>query len=242
MYDMRLVVKTLMVIAAVAADGAVPFAQADLSERDVAAIQRLVSEYGRTLGTCAAEEYAELFEQPAGYFESLNRGRVRGRETLQALARSERQCDLPPEERTTRPMPAPTLRRMGSVVAGVVSLAGNGHYEDVYVQTEQGWRFRSRNYIPPAAEKAGFTASDFAGIHEAAGDQDQFEDVYVDGAGGRRFRSSGLTIEPVSPERAKGRARLGADRGHYEDIYVKSEAGWRLESRRHVPAPTQNAR
>lgn len=239
---MRCVMKILIVTAVAAATAVAPAAQEDLSEADVAAIHRLVADYGRTLGTCAAGEYAALFEQPAGYFESLNRGRVRGRETLEALVRSERQCDLPPEKRVTRPMPVPTLRRIGAVVAGIVSLAGNGHYEDVYVQTEQGWRFRSRNYIPQAAEQLGFTASDFAGIHEAAGDRGEFEDVYVDGAGGRRFRSSGLTIEPVSADKARGRARLGSERGHYEDVYVKSAAAWRLESRRHVAAPPRNRR
>lgn len=215
--------------------------QTSLAEADVAAIQRLVADYGRTLGTCAASEYAALFEQPGGFFESVNRGRVRGRETLEALVLSERQCDLPPQERVTRPMPLPTLERADGLVTGIVSLGDNGHYEDVYIRTADGWRFRSRNYIPGSAERMGFTARDFADIHEVAGDRGGFEDVYVDAPGGRRFRSSGFTIEPVSPGMARGRARLGDGQGHFEDSYVKASTGWRLESRQRVEAPSGNA-
>src|SRR5678815_3678745 len=66
-----------------------------LSAESRAAIQALVSGYARTLSSCAAEEYADLFAPGTGFFASGIRGHIVGREKLIALVRSERQCTAP---------------------------------------------------------------------------------------------------------------------------------------------------
>src|SRR5438105_10515315 len=68
-------------------------AQTPLTTQDRAEIQGLVARYARALGTCAAEEYADLFAPGGGYFFSSIRGEVRTRETLILLVQSERQCN-----------------------------------------------------------------------------------------------------------------------------------------------------
>ena len=37
---------------------------------------------------------------------------------------------------------------------------GGGHYDDVYVKTPQGWRFKSRNVISDAEAAAHLTTRD----------------------------------------------------------------------------------
>jgi hypothetical protein len=206
---------------------------AGLTPDDRKAIGELTASYARTLGNCEAENYAALFEQPNGFYESVNRGRVLGRQRLVSLVESERHCNGQ-AERTTRPAPTPAISVSGDAVTGRVDLGDNGHYEDVYVKTSAGWRFKSRNLIPKKAEQAQFTYRDFLQIREVAGDRGQYEDVYMDTPNGRRFRSSGLTIDPVSPTEATGKAQLVGDDGYYEDKYVKTTAGWRFASRTYV--------
>ena len=61
-----------------------------ITAQDRADIQALVNGYARTLGSCAASEYADLFAPDAGYFASGFRGHVVGRERLIAMVQSER--------------------------------------------------------------------------------------------------------------------------------------------------------
>ena len=224
---MRRIVTIAMV--AVAGVGSHAYAQSPLTEADIAGIERLSVEYNRTLGGCLASEYAGLFEQPNGFFESLNRGRVRGRARLESLVESERHCYS--SNRPERPAPKVVIESAGGLVTGKVSMGTAGHYEDVYMKTAEGWRFKSRNLIPPKAEAAQFTYRDFAELRTLAGDVDQFEDAKMDTPIGPRFRSSGLMIDPVAPGRATGRARLPNGEGFYRDVYVKTSGSWRFESR-----------
>src|SRR6185503_14026383 len=76
-----------------------------LSADDRAAIQQLAVEYGRALGTCAAEDYARLFE-PDGTFASGARGTVRGHDRMVALVQSERHCN---GTGAKQPRPAPSM-------------------------------------------------------------------------------------------------------------------------------------
>src|SRR4030095_4141329 len=69
-------------------------AQQAVTAQDRTEIQALVTSYARTLGTCAANEYADLFGE-TGYFASGFRGQVAGRERLIAMVQSERQCIAP---------------------------------------------------------------------------------------------------------------------------------------------------
>jgi len=67
-------------------------AQQTLTAQDRAEIQELTVKYAKALGSCAAEDYADVFLPETGYFASNIRGEVVGREKLMALVRSERHC------------------------------------------------------------------------------------------------------------------------------------------------------
>ena len=209
--------------------------QAPLTAQDRAEIQDLVARYARALGTCAAEDYADLFAPGGGYFFSSIRGEVRTREALILLVQSERHCN--PPAAAPRPINAPTatIEPAPGGAKGVASLGAAGSYEDVYVKTSKGWRFKARSVMTPAELTAKLSARDFAEIRQLAGDdRGQFDDVFVDTPNGRRFRSSGLTLALV-PEGVKGTALLRNDGGRYEDLYVKTANGWRFQSRTYVP-------
>ena len=75
---MRLVQQVSKVALAVALFGAVVNAQVSytpgaLTDQDKADIQRLWSEYQRTLFACNGDGYADLFATPGGYFASAAR-------------------------------------------------------------------------------------------------------------------------------------------------------------------------
>ena len=212
-----------------------PAPVASLSDQDRAEIQALAGSYGRALGTCAAEAYAQLFAEPGGYFASGPRGKIVGHDKLAALVQSEPFCHDDSERRPRNIPPGIEIGTSAEGVTGRAALANNsGHYEDVYVKTTQGWKFKARTYISPQEEAAQLTAQDFAEIRRLAGnDSGQFDDVWVDAPGGKRFRSAGVVITPAS-EGAKGRARLKNDGGYYEDVYVRTPQGWRFKSRAYV--------
>jgi hypothetical protein len=224
-----------------------------LTDQDRMQIQELVARYARALGSCAAEEYADLFAPAGGYFASSVRGEVAGRDKLIELVRSERQCNTP---RTTAPNPAngpadaarpaptvptPVIEVSSAGVVGKVALGNAGRYDDLYVKTPNGWRFQARDFISGQEEAAKLTGKDFIEIRRLAGnDLGDFADVYADTPQGRRFRSAGLVVT-ASPEGAIGKAYLRNDGGHYEDVYVRSANGWRFTSRTYVAATTAAA-
>ncbi len=223
-------------------------AQGSLTDKDRAEIQDLTARYARALGSCAAEEYADLFAPETGYFASNIRGEVVGRERLMALVRSERHCTAPPAAAATAanagapanaaPRPAPTVAIEISSTGpiGRADLGNAGQYDDEYVKTAKGWRFKSRTVMTGPELKANLTVKDVRAIRRLAGtDLGQFEDVYVAGADGvKRFRTSGVALG-LSAEGVTGRANLKNNNGHYEDVYVKTPEGdWRFKSRVHV--------
>ena len=207
-----------------------------LTAQDRTEIQELVTHYARALATCAADEYADLFAPPGGYFASGPRGEVAGREKLIELVRSERHC-VDNAERRPFTGNGPTVVAEPSpdgATGKTVSGSNGGHYEDVYVKTSKGWRFKARAFISTQEEAAKLTAQDFIQIRQLAGNNGgYFEDVYVKATEGRRFRSSGVVIAP-SPEGATGKVYLKNDGGHYEDVYAKTSGGWRFKSRAYV--------
>lgn len=187
-----------------------------------------------------------------------------------------------------------------------------GHYEDAYIKTPAGWRFKRREFIPnksaarprqagaaapgakpaaaatpaPTLPVASLTAEDFLairalastyayGLDTGADNGALYASVFTEDAefhgppavpGGKPFDAKGREalrqfalvdrgsayvrhfmsnhlIEP-SPEGARGKVYLlvidiaEGDRptsvnmgGHYEDVYVKTAAGWRIKSR-----------
>jgi len=217
-----------------------------LTAQDREDIQKVVAGYARALGTCAAEDYANLFEPGTGFFESAFRGRVAGKEKLIALVKSEPQCgDGVKANLTPRPS-QPTVIEVSELGVTGTLPNGPGRYEDVFVKTKDGWRFKSRNNVSKEATAFHFTFQDFGQIHDLAGDHGQFEDVYAQTPKGVVFRSGGMVIVPTSPQEAKARIHLKDDDGRYEDLYVRTPKGWRFASRTYVPiddvAPSQGRR
>src|SRR5215468_12016001 len=83
-------------------------AQQVLTDQDKQEIQALVTSYARALGSCAANEYADLFD--TGYFASGFRGQVAGRARLIAMVQSERQCiNASGATQAPRPSNGPTV-------------------------------------------------------------------------------------------------------------------------------------
>jgi SnoaL-like domain len=229
-------------------------AQGTLTPQDRAEIQDLSAKYARMLGSCAAEEYADLFAPDTGYFASNIRGEVVGRERLMALVRSERHCVAPAPQASSnanptaanagaaanaapRPVPTVAIEISSTGPIGRADLGAKvGQYDDEYVKTPKGWRFKSRTVMTAQELAAGLTVRDVRAIRRLAGsDLGQFDDVLVAGADGvKRFRASGVALG-LSQEGVTGRAFLKNNGGHYDDVYVKTpEGSWRFKSRVHV--------
>jgi hypothetical protein len=210
---------------------------AALTAEDRAEIQQLMSRYARALGTCAAEEYANLFAEPDGYFASGPRGRVQGRKKLIELVESEPHCrSAAVSGPTGRAFSGPTVIVEPSPAGATgITVSGNngagGHYEDVYVKTTQGWRFKSRAFMSAQESAVHHTSRDYIEIRRLAdANGGPYQDVYTDTPEGRRFRSSGVVISPTAEDSATGRAYVPGG-GHYDDVYMKAQGGWRLNSR-----------
>jgi hypothetical protein len=209
-----------------------------LTDEDRTAIQGLVTGYARALGSCNAEQYADLFAPDTGYFASGIRGQVVGRERLIALVQSERQCTAPAG---TAPAPRPgggsgptaTIEPTATGARGVADLGAAGMYQDDYVKTAKGWRFKSRTVLIPAERAAGLDATEMAAIQRLAGPG--LGDYYVaDQNGVKRLRTSGVAIG-VSGGTVTGHAYL-KDGGYYDDVYEKIGPGqWRIKTRVKVP-------
>src|SRR4249920_1802399 len=210
-----------------------------LTPEDKTDIQALVTGYARALAACNAEEYADLFAPDTGYFASGIRGQVVGRERLIALVQSERQCTA-----ATPPAPRPggaagpmvTLEVTATGVRGIADLGAAGQYQDEYVKTPKGWRFRSRTVLTPAEKAGGLDANEMLAIQRLAGSD--LGDYYVaDQNGIKRLRTSGVAIA-VSAGAITGHAYLKAG-GYYDDVYEKISPGqWRIQSRKLMPATT----
>jgi hypothetical protein len=211
-----------------------------VSPEDASAIQALVTGYARALGSCAAEEFADLFAPDTGYFASGIRGQIVGRERLIVLVQSERHCTAPAGAAPAgRPGgasgPTVTLEATSTGARGVADLGGAGQYQDEYVKTPFGWRFASRTVIIPAERAAGLDAREMLAIRRLSQDA-ELGDYYVpDQNGVKRFRTSGVEIA-VADGVVTGHAYL-KDGGRYDDVYEKTGPGqWRIKSRVRVPA------
>jgi hypothetical protein len=141
-----------------------------LSAQDRAEIEQLLAHYTRALSACAAREYAELFT-PDGVFVSDDfrspkhrelygkSAKLVGRDKLVELVETEEFCMHPegPAARartsggnTNRPPVSANIEATADGAKGTVPLATGGRYEDVYVKTADGWRFKSRSvFMPP---------------------------------------------------------------------------------------------
>src|SRR5687768_16952336 len=124
---------------------------AALTSQDVAELRQLSEKYSELLGACAAAEFAQLFAAD-GFFASGFRGKVTGHKSLMALVRSERHCTpaqgQPAAGPRPRLVPELTIEPTSDGASGKGPLPGTaGAYEDTYMKTPQGWRFRSRTHF-----------------------------------------------------------------------------------------------
>lgn len=145
-------------------------ASATVSSADRAAIERLLADYNQALSACASARYADLFTADGTFASDDFRGarhrelygktaRLVGHDKLVELVDTEEFC-LNPEQRAARiaargrnssAVANVTLERIADGVRGVVPLAGGGRYDDVYVKTADGWKFKSRSVVMPTA-------------------------------------------------------------------------------------------
>ena len=244
---MRRIVLTMMFGAVLVAAPA--RAQQALTPQDRTEIADLSARYAKALGSCAAEDYANVFVPETGYFASNIRGEVVGRERLIALVQSERHCTgatpppaagspAPANTGASRPTPTVVIESTSKGVTGRADLGNAGYYDDEYVKTRAGWRIKARTVITRQEKDANITVQDTIAIRRLAGtDLGLFDDWYVAGADGvKRFRTSGVALG-LSAEGVTGRALLKNDGGHYEDVYVRTQqGGWRFKSRTYVAA------
>ena len=303
-------------------------APAALTARDRIEINQLAARYAFALDTRANDgiAFAEVFA-PDGEFVGV-RGSAKGRDQLAELARSGIITAKKPDvgvshfgmNHVIEPAAGGAVGKEylvmvdiaeGGKPGGDFSSIG-GHYEDAYVKTATGWRFKRRQFIPmksvaplpesatvpsitrPAAAFAPVTAAgggqltadDYLairalahtyayGLDTGAGKGSLYASVFTEDAefhgppavpGGKPFDAKGRealrqfalvdrgsayvrhfmtnhSIEP-SPEGARGKVYLlvidiaQSNKptsvnmgGHYEDVYVKTAAGWRIKTR-----------
>ena len=148
-----------------------------LTALDYFEIGQLVSKYARAIDTCSNNgyDYADLFT-PDGFFAPAQDGKVgnrmQGRERLaEASGGGSRGCKnvgwikQGVKHLYVNHIITPTAEgAVGTVDMLMIGLGGDpnrirhdGYYEDTYVKTAQGWRFKSRIHhvaIPPPAGDA----------------------------------------------------------------------------------------
>ena len=299
-----------------------------LTARDRIEINQLTARYAFALDTRAADgiDFADLFA-PDGEFSGI-RGSARGRDQLAALARSGIMTAEKPVVGVSHFAMNHVIQPAAGGASGkeyvvMVNIAEGGkpggdfseiggHYEDEYVKTGAGWRFKRRTFIPsksiapppqsaavpsatrtapagaaaPASGGTTLTADDYLairalantyayGLDTGADKGNLYASVFTEDAefhgppavpGGKPFDAKGREalrqfalvdrgsayvrhfmtnhlIEP-SPEGARGKVYLLVIDisqgnkptsvnmgGHYEDVYVKTPAGWRIKIR-----------
>ena len=124
-----------------------------LTAMDYIEIQQLLARYSFALDTGADNGYmyADLY-LPDGVFN-----KSKGREELAALARGGRRGPFNVRNLASLPIITPSPEgATGIHYAQAINFGQNrqpteldhfGHYEDVYVKTENGWRFKSRTFV-----------------------------------------------------------------------------------------------
>jgi hypothetical protein len=139
---------------------------AELAALDYFQIQQLVAKYARAIDTCSNNgyDYADLFT-PDGFFAPSMNGKVelkfQGRERLAEVSGGGAQgCKNVPWIKEgvrhiyVNHIITPTAEgAAGTVDMLMIGLGGDpnkiehdGYYEDVYVRTASGWRFKSRTH------------------------------------------------------------------------------------------------
>ena len=143
-----------------------------VSPTDRAAIEHLLTTYNQALSSCASAQYANLFTSDATFTSDDFRGATHrrlygktatlsGHDRLVELVETEEFC-LNPQQRAARAgtrgsevgaFANLTLEVTPEGIRGMLPLGNGGRYEDVYVKTADGWKFRSRKVVMPAAAR-----------------------------------------------------------------------------------------
>jgi hypothetical protein len=142
-----------------------------VSPADRTAIEQLLGAYNHALSSCASAQYAGLFTTDGTFASDDFRGATHrrlygktatlsGHEKLVELVETEEFC-LNPQQRAARTAASRTnagsfrdltLEVTAQGIRGVLPLGNGGRYEDVYVKTADGWKFKSRKVVMPAAQ------------------------------------------------------------------------------------------
>ena len=141
-----------------------------LTPQDYIDIQQLVSKYAYAIDECTNKgyDYADLYT-PDGSFATSRNGKVlnrfEGRDRLAEAARGGMQdCkDVPWAgivhmlvNHVIEPAPGGATGKVYLIAIGLDGEPGKveaqGRYEDVYVKTPQGWRFKSRLHVLAAGQ------------------------------------------------------------------------------------------
>ena len=131
---------------------------ASLTAADYLEIQQLVARYSYALDMHGGDgsAYAALFT-PDGSLGTQAKGRA---QLAAFAAQTNKDRSGPAFARhfvtnvVIKPAPEGATGRSYLVTLDIseegkpATILGGGHYDDVYVKTPQGWRIRSRNYIP----------------------------------------------------------------------------------------------
>ena len=144
---------------------------ATLTPQDYIAIQQLVSKYAYAIDECTNRgfDYADLYV-PDGTFSTARNGKIlntfAGRERLAEAARGGMpDCTNVPwagivhmlVNHVIEPAPGGATGKVYLVAIGLDGEPGKveaqGRYEDVYVKTPQGWRFKSRTHVLAAGQQ-----------------------------------------------------------------------------------------
>ena len=135
----------------------------ELTGQDRADIQELVANYARALSSCASREYASLFVSDGVFISDdfrgtrhramygPNGGKLVGRAQLAELVETEDFCLDKSTTRAARPVTTPNVVIIPTAdgATGTIALANDGRYEDEYLKTPEGWRFKTRKVVMP---------------------------------------------------------------------------------------------
>ncbi|PWT85477.1 MAG: hypothetical protein C5B57_02870 [Blastocatellia bacterium] len=287
-----------------------------LTPADYVEIQQLIARYpyGLDTGAGMGDSYAGLFTPDATFVAGSLK--VDGREKLKAFAWQHRPGQGPLYTRnfstnaTIQPSPEGATGKIFAVVLDIgeggkpSTILNGGHYEDLYVRTQDGWRIKRREFIaseegpPPAqlprpdvakesvpvpllrpkdANVQPLTAQDYMDIQQLAA---RYSHALDTGAENGYAYADLFTADGVAFDRWSGREKIaeiprwnphgpryvrhyamnhlieptidgaigkqyvvvidiGKDGkpssiflgGHYEDVYVRTQNGWRFKSR-----------
>jgi len=136
-----------------------------LAPQDYIDIQQLVAKYAYEIDNCTNNgyNYADLYTAD-GWFSASRDGKIgnksQGREKLAAAARGNmKTCEEVPWKGISHllvnhvitPAPGGATGKVYLVAIGLdgepTKVEAQGHYEDFYVKTPQGWRFMSRLHM-----------------------------------------------------------------------------------------------